>query len=63
MEYYSAIQKNEMMPFAAARMDLELIILLKLERERQIPYEISDLWNLSYDIHKLIHETETATQT
>ena len=27
VEYYSAIKKNEIMPFAAARMDLEIIIL------------------------------------
>ena len=27
MEYYSAIKKNEIMPFAARHMDLEIIIL------------------------------------
>ena len=27
MEYYSAIEKNGIMPFAATRMDLEIIIL------------------------------------
>ena len=30
LEYYSAIKKNEIMPFAATRMDLETIILIKV---------------------------------
>ena len=33
MEYYSDIKKNEIMPFAATWMDLEIIILSKAERE------------------------------
>ena len=31
-EYYSAIKKNEIMPFTAIWMDLEIIILSKLDR-------------------------------
>ena len=41
MEYYSAIKKNEIMPFAATWMDPEIIILSQSERERQIPYDIT----------------------
>ena len=38
MEYHSAIKKNEIMPFAATWMDLEIITLSKVrEKETQIP--------------------------
>ena len=40
MEYYSAIKKkNEIMPFAATWMDLEIVILSE-DRERQIWYRL-----------------------
>ena len=32
MEYYSAIKKNKIMPFAATWMDLEMIILSKVSQ-------------------------------
>ena len=32
MEYYSVIKKNEMPPFAATRMDLEIIILSEMSQ-------------------------------
>ena len=41
MEHYSAIKKNEIMPFAATWMDLEIIILSKADRERPIAYIIT----------------------
>ena len=51
MEYYSATKKSETMPFAATWMQLEIIILseVKSERERQIPYDITYMWNLKQD--------------
>ena len=47
-EYYSAIKKNEIMPFAATWMDLEIVILseVKSDRERQVSYDITYMWNL-----------------
>ena len=30
MEYYSAIKRNEIMPFAAMRMDLEMLKVVEL---------------------------------
>ena len=41
MEYYSAIKKNEIMPFAATWMDVEIIILSKSEGKRQILYDVT----------------------
>ena len=32
MEYYSAIKKSEIMPFAATQMDLEMIILSEVSQ-------------------------------
>ena len=44
MEYYSAIEKSEIMPFAATWIDLEIIILSAVS-QRQI-YDITYMWNL-----------------
>ena len=35
MEYYSAIKKNEIMPFAATWMDIEIIRLSEVVRHRK----------------------------
>ena len=34
MEYYLAIEKNEIMPFAATWMDLEIIILNEVRQKK-----------------------------
>ena len=34
MEYYSGIKKNEIMPFVATWMDLEIIILSKVSKRK-----------------------------
>ena len=49
MEYYLAIKKNEILPFATTWMKL-----VKLVRERQISYDFSYMRNLRYktDEHK-----------
>ena len=38
MEYYSAIKKNEVMPFAAIWMDLEIIILSEVSQTEKDKY-------------------------
>ena len=60
MEYYSPIEKNEITPLAATWMHLEIIILSQVSyRERQIPNDITYMWNLKYDTNELIYETDS----
>ena len=35
----------------------------KSDRERQISYEITYMWNLKHDTNKLIYETDSQTQS
>ena len=48
MEYYSAIKRNEIELFVMRWMDLESVIQseVKSEREKQIPYANTYIWNL-----------------
>ena len=43
MEYYSAIKKNEMMPFAATWMDLEIIIISEVSQTEEDKYHMISL--------------------
>ena len=43
MEYYSAIKKNETMPFAATWMDLEIIILREISQKEKYKYHMISL--------------------
>ena len=45
MEYYSAIKKNEIMPFAITGMDLEIVTLSEVS-QRKTTYNITYVWNL-----------------
>ena len=40
MEYYSAIKRNEIMPFAATWMDLEIIILSEVSQKEKNKYHM-----------------------
>ena len=57
VEYYSAIKKNEIMPFAATWMDLEIIIRSQTEKDK---YHIISLicGILKNDTNELIYKTE-----
>ena len=43
MEYYLAIKKNEIRPFAATWMDLEMIILNELSQAEKDKYHMTSL--------------------
>ena len=43
MEYYSTIKKNEIMPFAATWMDVEILILRKVSQKEKDKYHIMSL--------------------
>ena len=43
MEYYSAIKKNKIMPFVAAWMGLEMIILSEVSQKEEGKYHMISL--------------------
>ena len=43
MEYYLAIKKNEIMPFAATWMDLESVILREVSQTEKEKYHMTSL--------------------
>ena len=49
------------MPFAATWMQLEILILSEVERKRQIPYDITYMWNLKYATNEPSYKTERLT--
>ena len=58
VEYYSAIKKNEIMPFAAIWMDLDITILSEVSRKRKTNIIwLSFIWNLKYNRNELIYKT------
>ena len=61
VEYYSAIKRNEIMPFSATWMDLEIIILSEVtQRKTNIIWY--HLYVEIYDTNELLCETETDSQ-
>ena len=57
MKYCPAIKKNEIMPFAATWMDLEMIIPSEVSQKEKDKYYV--MWNLKYETDKLLYKTET----
>ena len=64
-EYYSAIKKDEIMPFAATWMDIEMIMLNEICEKKRDKYHMISLICRIYnnDIHVLIYKPEVNSQT
>ena len=65
MEYYSDIKNNEIMPFAATWMDLEMIVLSKIsqtEKDNTMRYHLH-AESKKNDTNEFIYKTETDSQT
>ena len=67
MKYSSAIKKNEIMPFAATWMQLEIIILSEVSQKEKDEYHmlllICGISNLKYGTNEPIYKTEADSQT
>ena len=57
MEYYSAIKQNEIIPFAAAWMDLEITMLSEECWTEKDKYNLK--WDLKCNTNELIYQTQT----
>ena len=62
MEYYSAIEKKEILPFAKTWMELKSIMLSKI-RPRQIPHGLTHMWNLRNKTNEQREKKETNQET
>ena len=63
MEYYSAIKKNEITPFAVTWMDLETVILSEVSQTEKEKYcVISLICESKKNTNEFIYKTETDSQ-
>ena len=64
VEHYSVIKKNEIMPFAASCMDLEIIMLSEVSHKKKNKYCRYHLYvEAKYNTNELIYKTEMDSHT
>ena len=63
MEYYSAIKKNEIRPFASIWMDPDIIILNEISQKEKDKHSLTYTWNPKHNTNRHIYETETDART
>ena len=63
MECYSAIEKNETLPFTMTWMELEGIMLSEISQRKQIPYDFTQIWNLRNRLNEQRKKRQTKTET
>ena len=65
MEYYFAIKKNRIIPFATVWIQAEVILSKesKSKREGQIPCHITYIWNLKHNTNEHSYEIDTDSRT
>ena len=65
MEYYTAIKENEIMPFTATWMDLEIITLSEVSQTEKDKYHMILLICRIFknDTNELVYKTEIDSQT
>ena len=52
-------KKNKTMPFLATWMELDTLILSEVsQKEKDIPYDITYIWNLTYDTNEASYRKE-----
>ena len=62
MEYYLAMKKNEIMPFAATWMDLEIVILSEVSQTEKDKYMISLICGIQKMVQINLFTKQTESQ-
>ena len=56
MEYYSAIKKNDILPFAVMWVELGCIMPSKISQRKKISYDFIHMWNLRHKTDEHMEE-------